>query len=69
MTEFIDGAVTFAKDKIDQAMDIWDSFDEDKKKMLIGCAVVGVCVIVLASVCYGIGKAKGKKLALMEEGF
>ena len=48
MTEFVDAAIEFAKDKLDQAMEIWDSFDEDKKKLLIGCAVAGVCVIVVA---------------------
>ena len=69
MTEFVDAAIEFAKGKLDQAMEIWDSFDEDKKKLLIGCAVAGVCVIVVASVFYGLGKARGKKLALMEEDF
>ena len=34
MTEFVDAAIEFAKDKLDQAMEIWDSFDEDKKKLL-----------------------------------
>ncbi|MBO6240287.1 MAG: hypothetical protein J6O61_05530 [Butyrivibrio sp.] len=69
MTEFLDAAVTFAKEKIDRAMEIWDSFDEEKKKMLIGCAAVCVGVIVLASVFYGLGKARGKKIALMDEDF
>ena len=65
----IDTAVDFIKNTINKAMEIWDSFDEDKKKLLIGCAVAGVCVIVVASVFYGLGKARGKKLALMEEDF
>ena len=34
MTEFVDAAIEFAKDKLDQAMEIWDSFDEDKKKAI-----------------------------------
>ncbi|SFP52003.1 hypothetical protein SAMN04487928_10355 [Butyrivibrio proteoclasticus] len=69
MTEFVDAAIEFAKDKFDHVMKIWNGFDDDQKKLMIGCAVACVCVIVVASVCYGLGKARGKKLALMEEDF
>ena len=69
MTEFLDAAISFAKEKIDKAMDIWEGFDDDQKKLLIGCAIAGVTVIVIASIAYGIGKSQGKRLALEEEDF
>ena len=69
MTEFLDATISFAKEKIDKAMDIWEGFDDDQKKLLIGCAIAGVAVIVIASVAYGIGKSQGRRLALEEEDF
>ncbi len=65
----VDSAVGFCKDKIDKAMDIWEGFDEDQKKLLIGCAVAAVAVIVIASIAYGIGKAQGRKLAFEDDDF
>ena len=43
----VDTAVGFCKDQINKAMDLWDSFDEDQKKLLIGCAVCVVAVIAV----------------------
>ncbi len=65
----IDSAVEFAKDKIDRAMDFWDSLEEDKKKLLIGCVVASVSVILIASIAYSIGKSQGRKIAIEEEDF
>ncbi|WP_029231128.1 hypothetical protein [Butyrivibrio sp. VCB2006] len=65
----IDGAVDFCKDKINKAMEVWDSFDEDQKKLLIGCAACVAVVIVVAGVAYGLGKARGQRIALEEEDF
>ena len=67
MTEFLDAAISFAKDKIDKGLEIWEGFDDDQKKLLIGCAVAAVSVIVIASIAYGIGKSHGTKLALEED--
>ncbi len=69
MTEFIDAAISFAKDKIDKGLEFWNGFEDDKKKLLIGCAVAAMSVIVIASIAYGIGKSHGKRLALDEEDF
>ena len=66
---FIDSAISFAKEKIDTVMDFWDGLDDDKKKLFIGCVVAAVSVIVIASIAYGIGKSQGKKLAIEEEDF
>jgi hypothetical protein len=65
----IDSAVEFAKDKIDRVMDFWDSLEEDKKKLLIGCVVASVSVILIASIAYSIGKSQGRKIAIEEEDF
>ena len=66
---YVDSAIEFAKDKIDSVMNFWDSLEEDKKKLLIGCVVVSVSVIVIASIAYSIGKSQGKRLAIEEEDF
>lgn len=65
----IDSAIEFAKDKIDRVMDFWDSLEEDKKKLLIGCVVASVSVILIASIAYSIGKSQGRKIAIEEEDF
>ena len=65
----VDTAVGFCKDKINKAMELWDSFDADQKKLLIGCAVCVVAIIAVAGIAYGLGKAQGKRLALEEEDF
>ncbi len=65
----IDTTVSFTKETINKAMKIWDSFDEDKKKLYIGCAVAVVCVIAVAGIAYGIGKAHGRNLAFEEDDF
>ena len=67
MTEFLDAAISFAKDKIDKGLDIWESFDDDQKKLLVGCAIAAVSVIVIASIAYGLGKSHGRKIALEED--
>ena len=66
---YVDSAIEFAKDKIDSVMAFWDSLEEDKKKLLIGCVVVSVSVIVIASIAYSIDKSQGRKLAIEEEDF
>ena len=65
----IDGVVEFAKDKIDRVMDFWDGLEDDKKKLLIGCVVASVSVILIASIAYSIGKSQGRKLTIEEEDF
>ena len=65
----IDSAVEFAKDKIDRVMDFWDGLEDDKKKLLIGCVVASVSVILIASIAYSIGKSQGRKLTIEEEDF
>ena len=65
----VDTAIDFCKDKINKAMDIWDSFDEDQKRLYIGCAAVVCVAIVVAAVAYGLGNAHGKRVALEEEDF
>ncbi|MCR4757740.1 MAG: hypothetical protein K5792_08065 [Butyrivibrio sp.] len=67
MTEFLDAAINFAKDKIDKGLEIWEGFDEDQKKLLIGCAIAAVSVILIASIAYGLGKSHGRKIALEED--
>ena len=69
MTDFVGTAIDFAKDKLDTVMDIWEGFDEDKKKLLIGCVIGAVCVIVVAAVAYSIGKRSGRRIAFEEEDF
>ena len=66
---FIDGAISFAKEKIDTVMDFWEGLDDDKKKLFIGCVVATVSVIVIASIAYSIGKSQGRKLAIEEVDF
>lgn len=61
--------INFAKNKIDTVMNFWEELEDDKKKLLIGCAVAAAAVICVASVAYAIGKSNGKKLALEEEDF
>ena len=34
----IDTAIDFTKNTINKAMDVWESFDEDKKKLCTYCA-------------------------------
>lgn len=65
----IDTAVDFIKNTINKAMEIWDSFDDDQKKLYAGCAVALVCVVVLVGIAYGIGKAQGRSIALDEDDF
>lgn len=67
MTEFLDAAISFAKDKIDKGLEIWEGFDENQKKLLIGCAIAAVSVILIASIAYGLGKSHGRKIALEED--
>jgi hypothetical protein len=69
MTDFIGTAIDFAKEKIDSVMDIWEGFDDDKKKLFIGCAIAAVGVIVVAALAYTIGKNSGKRLAIEEDDF
>ncbi len=69
MTDFVVTAIEFAKEKIDKVMDIWEGFDEDKKKLFVGCAVAAVSVIVIAAIAYGIGKNAGRRIAFEEEDF
>ncbi len=69
ITDVIDTTINFTKDTFDKAMNIWDSFDEDKKKLYIGCAIAAVCVLAVACIAYGIGTAHGRKIALEEDDF
>ena len=69
MTDFFGTAIDFAKEKIDTVMDIWEGFDEDKKKLFVGCAIAAVSVIVIAAVAYSIGKKAGRRIAFEEEDF
>ncbi len=66
---YIDSAVEYGKDKLDRLSDFWESIDDDRKKLLIGCAVGVVCVVVIASIAYSIGKAHGARIAYEEEDF
>ena len=65
----IDTAIDFTKNTINRAMEIWDSFDDDKKKLYIGCAIAALCVIAVAGIAYGIGKAHGRNIALEDDDF
>ena len=65
----IDTAVDFTKNTINKAIEVWDGFDEDKKKLCTCCAVAAVCLIVIVGIAYGIGKAHGRSIALEEEDF
>ena len=67
--EVFDGAVDFGKEKIDKALSFWDDLDEDRQKLFIGCAVVVVSVIIIASVAYALGKSSGRRRAYLEEDF
>jgi flagellar biosynthesis/type III secretory pathway M-ring protein FliF/YscJ len=69
MMEFVDNAIDFAKNKIDKVMDIWEGLDDNKKKLLVGCAVAAISVIVVASIAYSIGKSQGRRIAFDEEDF
>ena len=69
MMEFVDTAIDFAKNKIDKVMDIWEGLDDNKKKLLVGCAVAAISVIVVASIAYSIGKSQGRRIAFDEEDF
>ena len=66
---YIDSAVEYGKNKLDELSDFWECIDDDRKKLLIGCAVVTVCVIAIASIAYSLGKAKGRRIAFEEENF
>ena len=68
MTIF-DDCISFAKEKIDTAMDFWNGLEENKKRLLVGCAIASVAVILIVSVAYNLGKAKGERLAFEEEDF
>ncbi len=68
MTVF-DDCISFAQEKIDKVMEFWNSLEENKKRLLIGCAVASVAVILLVSVAYNLGKARGERLAFDEEDF
>ncbi len=61
--------VSYAKDQIDSFMDFWDNLSEDKKRLLVVCAVSAVAVIAVASCAYALGKCKGRKLAFEDEDF
>ncbi len=65
----IDGTMDFCKTQINKVLDIWDSFDEDKKKLCIGIACAVALVIVVAGIAYGLGTAHGKRVALEDEDF
>ncbi len=66
---YVDSAIEFGKDKLDKLNDFWESIDDDRKKLLIGCAIAAVSIVVIASIAYGIGKAHGKRIAFEEEEF
>ena len=69
ITALVGNVVDFATDKIDKVLDYWDNLDDNKKKLLIGCTVAAVSIIVVASIAYGLGKACGKKIALEDDEF
>ncbi len=66
---FVDNAIEFSKDKIDKVLDFWNGLEDEKKKLLIGCVAAAFCIIVVAGIAYGIGKANGERLAFEEEDF
>ena len=61
--------VDFCKAGFDKGMKIWDSLDEDKKKLYIGCAITAVVAVVIVGIAYSLGTSHGKRLALEEEEF
>ncbi len=65
----IDTAIDFGKEKLDKVIDFWDSCDENKKKLIVGCVVCAVSVIVIASIAYGLGKSRGRRLAFEDDEF
>ena len=67
--KIVDATVGFCKDQINKALEIWDDFDEDQKKIFLVCAAGVALVIVVAGIAYGLGKAKGARIALEEEDF
>lgn len=67
--QVVDSTIDFCKDKINKAMEVWEGFDEDQKRLYIGCAAVVVTVIVVAAVFYGLGSAHGRNAALEDEDF
>ena len=69
ITAVVGNVIDFTKDKIDRVMNYWDSIDEDKKKLVIGCSVAAVSIIVIVSIAYCLGKACGKKIALEDDEF
>ncbi len=62
-----DGVIEFAKDRIDAMMDFWDDLGEDKKKLFLGCLIATAAIVVVGSVAYNIGKARGAELAFDED--
>ena len=66
---YVDSAIEYGKDKLNRLSDFWESIDEDRKKLLVGCAVVTVCVVVIASIAYSLGKSAGMRIAFEEEDF
>ncbi len=66
---YVDSAIEFGKDKLDKLGDFWESIDDDRKKLLIGCAIAAVSIVVIASIAYAIGKEHGKRIAFEEEEF
>ena len=66
---YVDTAIEFGKDKLDKLNDFWESIDDDRKKLLIGCAIAVVSVVVIASIAYSIGKSHGKRISFEEEEF
>ena len=69
VVKFVDSALGFCKEKINKALDIWESFDEDEKRLYIGCAAVVLTVIVVVSVAYSLGNAHGRRVAIEDEEF
>ena len=65
----LDDCIAFGKEKLDALAEFWDSIDEGRKKLLIGCAVATVAVVTIASIAYAIGKSNGRRLAYDEEDF
>lgn len=69
LMSFFDDVVECVKEKIDLVTEWWDGLDESRQKLLIGCAVAGVCFATVASIAYSLGKAKGYSIAIEEEDF
>ncbi len=66
---YVDSAIEYGKDKLDRLNDFWESIDDDRKKLLIGCAIAAVAFVCIASLAYSIGKAHGRRIAFEEEDF